>query len=240
MSDGRSGPASPVAILRRRAADLLPGGRERRLQVVAHATAWQQANEVARAGAGPLWVVLGDSTAQAIGATAHDRGYVGQLLAVLPEGAGVAWRVVNLSRSGARVADVLAEQVPALAQVAGEVGLVTCAVGANDLLPGRGRGLEVQVVALLDALPAGAVVATLPQGIRQARAEALNELIRAEAPRRGLRVADVWARSGPPWRDSFSSDHFHPNDTGYRRWAEAFAVGLGLDPAIVGGRGGHL
>lgn len=239
MSDGRRGRASPLAVLRRRAADLLPGAQGRRLQVVAHATAWKQANAEARAGAGPLWAVLGDSTAQAIGATAHDRGYVGQLLAVLPEEAGVPWRVVNLSRSGARVADVLTEQLPALAEIAGEVSLVTCAVGANDLLPGRGRHLEGQVVALLRALPAGAVVATLPQGIRQARAEALNELIRAEAPRRGLRVADVWARSGPPWRDSFSSDHFHPNDTGYRRWAEAFAVALGLDPAIVGPRRGE-
>lgn len=225
-------------MLRRRVADLLPGGRERRLQVVAHATAWQRANVEARAAAGPLWVVLGDSTAQAIGATAHDRGYVGQLLAVLPEGSGGPWRVVNLSRSGARVADVLAEQVPALTEVAGGAALVTCAAGANDLLPGRGRDLEAQVVALLDVLPTGAVVATLPQGIRQGQAAALNEVIRVEAPVRGLRVADVWARSGPPWRDRFASDHFHPNDAGYRRWAEAFAEAMGIDPAIVGGPGG--
>ena len=34
---------------------------------------------------GPLWVVLGDSTAQGLGAPTPDGGYVGQVLAGLRE-----------------------------------------------------------------------------------------------------------------------------------------------------------
>ena len=49
---------------------------------------WEESNERARRADGPLWVVLGDSTAQGIGASAPDRGYVGQLLRRLRERQG--------------------------------------------------------------------------------------------------------------------------------------------------------
>jgi acyl-CoA thioesterase I len=41
---------------------------------------WEESNENARRADGPLWVAVDDSTAQGIGASAPDRGYVGQLL----------------------------------------------------------------------------------------------------------------------------------------------------------------
>jgi hypothetical protein len=43
---------------------------------------WEESNERARSAEGPLWVALGDSTAQGIGASTPDRGYVGQLSVV--------------------------------------------------------------------------------------------------------------------------------------------------------------
>ena len=42
---------------------------------------------------GPLWVVLGDSTAQGLGALSPDGGYVGQVLADLRRQASLPWRV---------------------------------------------------------------------------------------------------------------------------------------------------
>ncbi len=203
----------------------VPGARERRAQVAAHALAWEELNDLARAGDGPLWVVLGDSTAQAIGASSPSSGYVGQLQRRLEAAEGRSWRVLNLSRSGARVADVVEVQLPQLDAIS-DPALVTCAIGANDMLPGRGAHLEVDLRALLDGLPPGAVVATLPQGMRESRARALNQVLRAEAGARGLRIADVWEHSGPPWRDRFAADHFHPNDLGYQGWADAFADAL--------------
>jgi hypothetical protein len=49
----------------------------------------------------PLWVVLGDSTAQGLGAPGPYGGYVGQALRQLRRATGQHWRVLNLSVSGA-------------------------------------------------------------------------------------------------------------------------------------------
>ena len=62
----------------------------------------------------PLWVVLGDSTAQGLGAPGPRGGYVGQTLHQLRRTTGRHWRVLNLSVSGALIRDVLADQIPQL------------------------------------------------------------------------------------------------------------------------------
>jgi lysophospholipase L1-like esterase len=197
---------------------LMPGVRRVRRQVEPYAAAWHAANRRALAAAGPLWIALGDSSAQGIGASAPERGYVGLVLAHL-RARDPSWRVVNLSRSGARLAEVLGRQVPALDRL-GPAALVTCSAGVNDLLrPGRRHG---------------AVVASLPRGLREARAARANALLRQEAERRGLTVADVWAHTGPPWGGRYAADHFHPSDLGHADWAAAFAEALGLatGPAV--------
>ncbi len=199
--------------------------------VAAFRDAWDTTNATARTGVGPLWLVLGDSTAQGIGAPEPDRGYVGQLRALLEARDGQPWRVLNASRSGARVRDVVNRQVRWLDELPEPPDLVSAAVGANDIAwrPGS-RRVTRDLLALLDRLPPGAVIATLPKGLSPRRAVALNERIRAEAPRRGLRVADVWAHTGPPWVGNLAADHFHPSEQGYRRWTAALAAALGLTP----------
>ena len=59
-----------MSVLGRVARLLHPGLRQVHAQVARYTTAWEQENARAHAGAGPLWVVLGDSTAQGIGAPA--------------------------------------------------------------------------------------------------------------------------------------------------------------------------
>jgi lysophospholipase L1-like esterase len=191
--------------------------------------AWDAANERARPGSGPLWLVLGDSTAQGVGAPSPERGYVGQLRARLDARDGRPWRVLNASRSGARVRDVLDRQLGWLDDLTAPPDLVTCAAGANDLAwrPGITRLLR-DVDQLLERLPPGAVVATLPQGLSRRRALVVNERIRGAAPGRGLLVADVWAHTGPPWAGQLAPDGFHPSERGYAGWAAAFAEALGL------------
>lgn len=80
---------------------------------------------------GTLYVALGDSTAQGIGASGPERGYVGLVAQRLAVATGRPVQVLNLSRSGARVHDVVTEQLPRLAGLSPD--LVTVAVGANDL-----------------------------------------------------------------------------------------------------------
>jgi lysophospholipase L1-like esterase len=212
------------ALLRR-----VPGYAHVHAQTEPYARAWDTANRVDAERTGPLWVVLGDSTAQAIGAPSPDEGYVGQLRPFLPASPTGEWRVLNLSRSGARLADVLDEQIPALHALASAPDLLTVAVGANDLLRRTPLPRLVALMRrLMGELPPQSVIATLPQGVSGRRAEAVNTIIRDEAPGHGLRVADVWAHTGPPWRGKYASDGFHPNAAGYADWAAAFRESLSL------------
>ena len=200
--------------------------RQVHAQVAVYARAWDDANEAALRGKGPLWVVLGDSTAQGVGAPSYDEGYVGQLRRMLDEHSSVPWRVLNLSRSGARTADVLATQLPRLETLEEPPQLVTCAIGANDMMRTPLPDLLASLREIMRRLPRGAVMATIPQGLRPARATAVNDVIRREAPAARLLVADVWAHTGPPWQGKLAADGFHPGLAGYAHWAKAFAEAL--------------
>ncbi|MEA2843795.1 MAG: hypothetical protein QOJ69_1466 [Actinomycetota bacterium] len=206
--------------------EAVPGLRRVRAQVALYALAWDASNVAALApgAAGPLWVVLGDSTAQGIGASGFDQGYVGQLHRTLEARTGTPWRVLNLSKSGARAADVVATQLPRLEALGTDPDLVTCAIGSNDVV--RRTPLvqvERELREIVSRLPAGSVVATLPQGLWAERVAALNAIVRSAAGEAGLVVADVFGTTGPPWKDKFAADHFHPADLGYADWAAAFA-----------------
>ena len=78
----------------------------------AFARHWQAHNDQVLGQDGPLWVVLGDSTAQGLGAPSPDGGYVGQVLARLRAETGLPWRVLNLSASGSLTRDVVGAQLP--------------------------------------------------------------------------------------------------------------------------------
>lgn len=207
----------------------LPGAAERREQVTAYRAWWDAANEVALAAPGPRWVALGDSASQGIGASRPDRGWVGVVLDRLRAERDPAWQVVNLSVTGARAADVLARQLAGLGTLPGPPPtLVTCLIGGNDLLRARGDTFLTGLARLLDALPETTIVATMPRGVREKLASRGNALVAEVAAARGLVVADLWARTGPPWTGRYAADQFHPNDLGYIDWADAVAAAVGL------------
>lgn len=212
-----------------RVVSVLPVARRVRTQIAAYAQEWLSDNTRALAGAGPLWVVLGDSTAQAIGAQRREDGYVGQLQRRLDAASGPPpWRVLNLSTTGARIHDVVERQLPRLGDLTEQPALVTCAVGINDVRRGDPDQLLADVRRLLPLLPRGTYLADLPAGIRRRETDRINAVIHAEAPAHGLAVVSLWSRTGPPWRGFSSVDQFHPNVRGYTRWADAFAEALGL------------
>jgi len=219
----RWSPPKVVGLLVRGA---IPGMRRVHAQVAVYAKAWDEANALALAATGPLWVVLGDSTAQGIGAPSPDQGYVGQVHRLLEETTGQAWRVLNLSKSGERAAGLLATQIPRLEALDVVPDLVTCAIGSNDVIRRTPLPqLERDLREILGHLPPGSVVATLPAGLFRDRVDAV---IRSAAAAGGLRVADVGARTGPPWEGKYAEDRFHPGALGYADWAAAFAEALDL------------
>ncbi len=169
---------------------VMPAATARRLQVKAFADEWAAANIVAQHASGPLWVVLGDSTSQGVGATTRGAGYVGVVHEVLRR--RDAWRVVNLSRAGASITDVLARQLPELTELTVEepAALVTCIVGTEDVAL-RSAGVDVALRSMLAAMPRGAVIGTVP--LPGPAADAANAVIREEVVRHGLRLADLGA-----------------------------------------------
>ena len=224
----RWSPPKVVGLLARGA---LPGLRRVHAQVAVYAKAWDEANAQALVADGPLWVVLGDSTAQGIGAPGPDEGYVGQVHRMLAARTGEAWRVLNLSRSGGRAGDVLVRQLPILEALPAEVtpDLVTCAIGSNDIIRRTPLAqLERELREIVARLPPGSVMATLPAGLGRERIDHLNRVIRSAAEAAGLTVADVYGHTGPPWEGKFAEDRFHPSALGYSHWAAAFAEILDL------------
>lgn len=200
----------------------LPGVRTVQDQVEPYAVWWQSHNRVAASGSAPLWVALGDSMTQGIGASAPDRGWAGQLSERLAQ-RGWSHRLVNLGVNGARVEDVLDRQLPALARLADlqdltagarHPALVTVVIGSNDVLVRRHRrGLAQRFEHMLDRLPEGALVANLPNPYREART--VDGLLRERADAGRLVLVDM-RREGPrSWRGRLASDQFHPNDRGY-------------------------
>jgi len=203
-----------------------------RAERVEFASYWQAHNErVMRAmetDPGPLWVALGDSTAQGLGAPGPDGGYVGQALTQLRRTTGKHWRVVNLSVSGSLIRDVIAEQVPLLRNY--QPDLVTCGAGANDILYSSPAKLFSDLRTLLAAVPRKAVMLDLPlmsgfwwivghMSVPYIRH--INRVIHDVAAERGLTVAQISSHFTAPWAGKFSVDNFHPSQDGYRDWTRA-------------------
>ena len=188
-----------------------------------------------RPGEGRKVVWLGDSTAAGVGASASAGALPSQVADGLGD-RGISMAV--LAVSGARVADVLVDQVPKVAGLRPDLVLIS--VGANDTIHLTGRGaFRHTYEELLRALPQGIPVVLLgvpdmgavPRFAQPLRAVAgwrgrnLDAEVRRVAAGSGAVYADIAGPTGPPFRRHrdryFAADDFHPSDAGYGLWAEA-------------------
>jgi lysophospholipase L1-like esterase len=199
-------------VLGRALRHLVPGVGRVAAQTPPYAAWWRARNLEALEEDGPLWVVLGDSMSQGIGASSVHRGWVPRVRGAL-HARGVPVRVVNLSFSGARTTDVLERQLPALAGLGAAPDATTLLVGSNDLLrPRLRRELVARYDELLERVPHGTLVATTPGAGR------LGEVAARVA--RHPRVVDVPLRFAA---GELAEDRFHPDDAAYARLARTFA-----------------
>jgi lysophospholipase L1-like esterase len=188
-----------------------------------------------RPGAGRRLVWLGDSTAAGVGASSP----TGALPSQVADGlGGPDSSMAVLAVSGARVDDVLSDQVPKVAGLRPDLVLIS--VGANDTIHFTGRGtFRDTYEEVVRALPAGVPVVLLgvpdmgaiPRFLQPLRAVSgwrgrrIDAEVRMVAAATGAVYADIAGPTGPPFRRHpgryFAADDFHPSDAGYRLWADA-------------------
>lgn len=212
---------------------VVPGVRRVAGTIAAMEAAWDLANTVAADADGPLWIALGDSSQVGVGASSRAATSVALGLSALRASTGQPWRVINLARHGAKLATLVAEQIPQVGRW-GEPALVTVGAGANDVLWSFGLAPPLDAIELLlAALPEGAVAGTVPLGWTGKGAR-VNEHLRARAPDFGVHVSEAGVL--PRGRRYLSADLLHPNDEGYRFIAERFwdAVAPLVEPDSAG------
>ena len=186
---------------------------------------------------------LGDSTAAGVGATSAARAIPQRVAGALARPVDVT----SLAVSGARVADVVDDQLPRLASTRPDVVLVS--VGANDVvhLTSRAdfRSIYERLVAAADpdavlvllGVPDMGAPPRFAQPLRAVaglRGRQLDGVVREIARGAGAVHVDIAGETGPPMRSDtgrfFAEDRYHPSDDGYALWAAA--VVARLEPAL--------
>jgi lysophospholipase L1-like esterase len=216
-----------------RTVSLFSGGTRRVAQQVNPREAqWREISQAALAGTLPLWIVLGDSIAQGVGATSLSRSWVARIAGALAAD-GRPHGIVNLSRSGARSNHVRYGQLPLLDHFDREPSILTCGVGSNDLMRNpHPPSVSARVNEVIDELPEQTIVSTLPTPNGSPSGRYVNRSVRKTAERRGLPVADVVPHL-VKGRIAWASDRFHPSDEGYGAWVAAYCDALELDPDTI-------
>ncbi len=184
------------------------------------------------------FVVLGDSTAAGIGAGDAASAYPTLLAERLAAETGRRVKLTGLGVSGARVADVLHDQVPQVGAL--EPDLVFIGIGANDVTHftdlGQLQDDMKQVLEQVRTFETEVVVAGAPdmrvaawlQPLRYltyVRGKQVATAIEEVARSQGVPVVELAEETGRFFADEpaahFSEDEFHPSPLGYRRWADA-------------------
>lgn len=195
---------------------------------------WDKQNVQSATAESGLYIALGDSTAQGLGASTPKKGYVGLLAKEIAETSGSTVHVVNLSVTGAKIKDVIKDQLPRLQQMQlPSETIVTIEIGANDLSNFDPDAFYNQMEMLLRQLPPQTVVADMPYfgggRVRNQESAAFkaSEIINSLAAANKLRVAplhQITKQHDNLW--VYAADFFHPNDRGYLNWYKAFHEAL--------------
>jgi lysophospholipase L1-like esterase len=192
----------------------------------------------AAAGGDLVYVAIGDSAAQGIGASRPGLSYVGLITEQIAASTGRDVHAVNLSVSGATTALAVRDQLPRFIGL--QADLVTVSIGANDIARWDAAEFDRNIRTIFAALPEHAIVADVPCFYlphNERKVTEANRLLHAAARDHGLRVVPLHEhtrRQGVRGIfTEFARDMFHPNDAGYRVWAEAFRPAVAAELATI-------
>ncbi len=198
-------------------------------QLARYQSYWTRQNKSAEGDI--TYVALGDSTAQAIGASHPSKGYVGIISKQLAEERGTTVKTINLSKSGAKIKDALNTQLPAMEKLGvTDQTVVTIEIGANDIISFDPIEFELQMDELMERLPRQTVMSDIPYfgGTRfkskQPQVDQANVIM--------YKLAKKHDRALVPLHDAVKNngglttlapDHFHPSNKSYREnWAPLY------------------
>lgn len=191
-----------------------------------------------------LYVALGDSTAEGVGASGPETTYVARLHARL-RGVYPRASAINLGAGGATSADVVAGQLERAARLRPQ--LVTVSIGPNDITSRvpvaayernmetifRRLAQETGAVVIANLVPDIAITPRFRGRETAAAVEGLtvrfNEALGRTARAHGVELVDLYAASRdelPRRPELIAADGYHPSDEGYARWAELLWMGV--------------
>jgi len=177
-----------------------------------------------------VYVTLGDSAAQGIGASSPQKGYVGLIGKRLDQEKNRPVHIINLSKSGAKIGDVLDTQLPQLKDTKPDI--ITIEIGANDIASFNKDIFEKQSKELFERLPGNTVISDIPFFGGRSRFDpkqgenvlVANTILQKFASEKSMQLVPLYEatkrRNNYPW--SYAIDYFHPNDIGYQTWADVF------------------
>lgn len=177
------------------------------------------------------YVALGDSIAQGIGASHPSKGYVGIISKELAQKYNKPVQTVNLSKSGAKVSDVLSTQLPELErQGITDKTIITLDIGGNDMINFDAEQFEREMDELMGKLPTQTVMSDLPYfgdsryKSKESNVEAANAIMYKLAAKHGLRLVPLHEKMKQNGGlKTLAPDFFHPSNTAYKEnWAPVF------------------
>lgn len=191
-----------------------------------------------------VYVALGDSTVEGIGASQLDRAYASLIHAQVSRSFKGAIHF-NFGKSGARAQEVVEDQLqPA---IAASPDLITLSVGANDILrhtklSAFRRSLthlieslraNTHAIIVITNIPNFSLLRVIPVPLKpfaRLRIQRFNAHIRSLAERYDLihidayRQTTLFVRQFP--NELVYKDGFHPSDFGYALWANTILLAL--------------
>ncbi|GAA3697515.1 hypothetical protein GCM10022224_074250 [Nonomuraea antimicrobica] len=182
---------------------------------------------------------LGDSVTVGMGDPVRGRGWAGLLAESLAPSGRV--ELGNYAVCGARVADVVRDQLPRALELRPTVATVL--VGVNDTLRGDfdqdvfaadyahllARLSETSAVVLTCTLPDPGLMLRLPGALHRPlarRARAINDAVAGPAARHGTVHLDLACQPALYERRMWGVDRLHPGERGHRHLARLFAAEL--------------
>lgn len=202
-------------------------------QVSRYKKYWDTANNSHTENALLTYVALGDSSAQGVGASRPEKGYVGLIRDQLATELDGEVRTLNLSKSGAKLEDVIKDQVPQLEKLNDNL-LLTMQAGANDMSDFEEGKFKTEMNEIMSRLPARSVVSDVPY-FGDTRFKNLNEnvqkankIIRELAAEHDVRLVPLYDRiKTNGGLKTLAVDLFHPSDYSYKHnWAPIFWEGI--------------